>query len=65
MKVTAVLKDGKTVSESTSSLEVEKYDRSGFAFSENSKFQTGSGAYNDDGTLKKDAQVIYVTPGNS
>ena len=62
MKVTAVLKDGKTVSESTSPLEVEKYDRSGFAFSENSKFQTGSGAYNDDGTLKKDAQVIYVTP---
>ena len=62
MKVTAVLKDGKTVSESTSSLEVEKYDRSGFAFSENSKFQTGSGAYNDDGTLKKDVQVIYVTP---
>ena len=62
MKVTAVLRDGKTVSESTSSLEVEKYDRSGFAFSENSKFQTGSGAYNDDGTLKKDAQVIYVTP---
>ena len=62
MKVTAVLKDGKTVSESTSSLEVEKYDRSGFAFSENSKFQTGSGAYNDDGTLKKNAQVIYVTP---
>ena len=62
MKVTAVLKDGKTVSESTSSLEVEKYDRSGFAFSENSKFHTGSGAYNDDGTLKKDAQVIYVTP---
>lgn len=62
MKVTAVLKDGKMVSESTSSLEVEKYDRSGFAFSENSKFQTGSGAYNDDGTLKKDAQVIYVTP---
>ena len=62
MKVTAVLKDGKTVSESTSSLEVEKYDRRGFAFSENSKFQTGSGAYNDDGTLKKNAQVIYVTP---
>ena len=62
MKVTAELKDGKTVSESTSSLEVEKYDRSGFAFSENSKFQTGSGAYNDDGTLKKNAQVIYVTP---
>ena len=62
MKVTAVLKDGKTVSESTSSLEVEKYNRSGFAFSENSKFQTASGAYNDDGTLKKDAQVIYVTP---
>ncbi len=62
MKVTAVLKDGKTVSESTSSLEVEKYDRIGFEFSENSKFHNRSGAYNDDGQIKKNAQVIYVTP---
>ncbi len=38
-----------------------KYDRSGFAFSSNSKYGTGSGAYNDDGTLRTGAQVIYVT----
>ena len=46
----------------------ENYDRSGFAFSSTSakvdgesSFGTGSGAYNDDGTLKEGAQVIYVT----
>lgn len=65
MKVTAVLKDGKTVSESTSSLEVEKYDRSGFAFSENSKFQTGSGAYNDDRYIKEECTGDLCDTGNS
>ena len=42
-------------------LNVTNYDRSGFAFSSDSKFKTGSGAYNDDGTLKSNAKVIYVT----
>ncbi len=36
---------------------VRAYDRSGF-FSFNPE---GTGAYNNDGTLKKDARVIYVT----
>lgn len=36
---------------------VKAYDRSGFAHLNNS----GVGAYNDDGTLKSDARVIYVT----
>ena len=62
MKVEAVLENGSTVTATTSSLSVSKHDRSGFAFSEDSTFGTGSGAYNDDGTLKSDAQVIYVTP---
>ncbi len=38
-------------------LDVRAYDRSGFA---HHNYQ-GVGAYNDDGTLKTDARVIYVT----
>ncbi len=48
----------------TSALTVTGYDRTGFAFSKGSgsKYSgTGLGAYNNDGTLKKGAQVIYVT----
>lgn len=45
----------------TSPLTVTAFDRSGFAFSSNSQYGTGSGAYNDNGTLKSGAQVIYVT----
>lgn len=42
------------------------YDRSGFAFSStNGSLKTGSGAYNDDGTLKNGAQVIYVDSSNA
>ena len=41
------------------------YDRTGFAFSKNSTYKSGSGAYNDDGTLKAGAQVIYVTAANA
>ena len=39
------------------SLTVFAYDRSGYGFVDGS----ASGAYNSDGTLKSDAQVIYVT----
>ncbi len=45
----------------SNTLTVEGYDRSGFAFSSASTYGTGSGAYNDDGTLKSDAKVFYVT----
>ena len=45
----------------TGALEVTHYDRSGFSFSEISRLGTGSGAYNDDGSLKSGAQVVYVT----
>lgn len=40
---------------------VTNYDRSGFAFSSESPFKSGSGAYKDNGELKDGAQVIYVT----
>lgn len=61
MKVEARLSDGSTVSVVSNNLSVAPHDRSGFAFSSDSPYGTGSGAYNDDGTLKDGAQVIYVT----
>ena len=40
---------------------VSEYDRSGYA---HFKYSQGVGAYNDDGSLKEDAIVIYVTDQN-
>lgn len=48
----------------TQPLTVMPHVREGFGFSQNSPYLTSSGAYNDDGTLKEDADVIYVTNGN-
>ena len=45
----------------SASLEVKAHRREGFAFSSKSDYKTGSGAYNDNGTLKSGAQVIYLT----
>ena len=43
-------------------IEVLAYDRSGFAFSPNSLLKgTPPGAYKADGTLKDNAEVVYVT----
>ncbi len=44
-----------------SGIKVYEYDRSGFA---HFKYSDGVGAYNDDGTLKDDAIVLYVTDEN-
>jgi pectate lyase/uncharacterized protein YjdB len=49
----------------TTSIEVLPHDRSGFAFSSASPNKTASGAYNDDGTLKTGAQVLYLTAANA
>ena len=46
----------------TSSLTVSSHDRSGFTFaSQSPSHGKGTGAYNDDGTLKSGAKVLYVT----
>ncbi len=45
----------------TGTLKVEAYDRSGYA---HFNYTEGVGAYNDDGTLKDNAIVIYVTNEN-
>jgi len=49
---------GKTV---TTTLAITAYDRSGYA---HFNYTSGVGAYNDDGTLKENATVIYLTEAN-
>lgn len=48
----------------TAVLSVIAHNRDGFAFSDKSVTGTSSGAYNDDGSLRADADVIYLTNGN-
>lgn len=52
-------------SATVSNIVVKAHDRSGFAHSSQSTWGTASGAYNEDGTLKSTAKVIYVTATNS
>lgn len=63
MKVVPVINENEDISKQVVSgvLTVKAYVREGFAFSQNSPLKTGSGAYNDDGTLKSDANVLYLT----
>lgn len=61
MRVEARFGDDSVQAIVTNVISVAAHDRSGFAFSSNSPYGTGSGAYNEDGTLKNGAQVIYVT----
>lgn len=65
MKVEAILSDGTKASAVSGTLSASAHDRSGFAFAANSTFGTGSGAYNNNGTLKSGAQVVYVTSQNA
>ncbi|MCM1113431.1 MAG: InlB B-repeat-containing protein [Muribaculum sp.] len=46
-----------TVAEITQSVTVTAHDRSGYAWVDG----TASGAYNEDGSLKENARVIYIT----
>ncbi len=59
LKVVPVIDGAEDMSKASEvhGLEVKAYDRAGFA---HLNYQ-GVGAYNDDGTLKKDARVLYVT----
>lgn len=51
--------DGTSLSKT--GVEVSAYDRSGYA---HFNYNEGVGAYNDDGTLKSKAKVVYVTNEN-
>ena len=62
MKIVPVIngKEDASKAAETAGLQVEAHDRSGFGFANG----TSSGAYNEDGTLKADAIVVYVTDAN-
>ena len=61
MKIVPVTGGTEDISKATETkADVYANDRSGFGFVNGSS----NGAYNDDGTLKSDAVVIYVTDGN-
>ena len=62
LKIVPIINNAEATSAQTEvgSLAVEAHDRSGFGFVNGSS----SGAYNDDGTLKSNAQVVYVTNSN-
>lgn len=59
LKVVPVISGSEDASKASfaENLEVKNYNRAGFAHLNNA----GVGAYNDDGTLKSDARVLYVT----
>jgi pectate lyase len=63
MKVVPVIDGSEDDSKSseTGELTVTHYNRQGFA---HFNYTTGVGAYNDDGTLKSNAKVLYVTNDN-
>ena len=48
----------------TSILTVTAYTREGYAFSAQSTAKTGSGGYNENGTVATSAQIVYVTESN-
>ncbi|MGN0807776.1 MAG: Ig-like domain-containing protein [Candidatus Coproplasma sp.] len=50
-----------TNGETIETLSIKKYDRSGYA---HFNYTSGVGAYKDDGTLKENAIVLYVTDEN-
>ena len=66
MKVVPVVngKEDASAAIVSNTMTVSAYDRSGFTFSSNSPAKNGVGAYNNDGTLKSDASVLYVTEAN-
>jgi len=63
MKVVPIINGTESTSNQavTSTLTVTAYTREGFAFSTQSTAKTGSGGYNDNGTVAANAQIVYVT----
>jgi len=57
LKIAPVFDDGEGSDAATANVTVAAHDRSGYAFVDG----TSSGAYNNDGSLRSNANVIYVT----
>ena len=61
MKAEAILPGNTKESIVSGTITVNANDRTGFAFSGDSEYKSGSGAYRENGILKDHAQVIYIT----
>lgn len=66
IKVVPVLESGEALDHAaiTDTISVTAHTREGFAFAKESPMGTGSGGYNDDGSVPKEAQIIYITADN-
>ncbi|WP_082812106.1 pectate lyase family protein [Clostridium sp. Marseille-P299] len=62
IKVVPIINNSEATSFAISeTISVAEQVREGFAFAKQSPMGTGSGGYNDDGTVPSNAQIIYVT----
>lgn len=64
LAVTATERGAESTLIETSTITVLAHNREGYAFDKNSPNGTGSGGYNDDGSVPENAQVIYVDSSN-
>jgi pectate lyase len=67
MKIVPIVNNQEASSEQaiTKSIQVKAHTREGFAFSSESPMKTGSGGYNNDGTIPANAKVVYITADNA
>ncbi|PJI07555.1 MULTISPECIES: pectate lyase family protein [Clostridium] len=66
VKVVPIVNNSEDISKEavTKTISVKANKREGFAFSSASPMGTGSGGYNDDGTVKNGAEIIYISASN-
>ena len=66
MKVVPVIEAElqESLAATTGVMQVEGHTREGYAFHPNSPAGTGSGGYNDDGSVPANAQVLYISKDN-
>lgn len=57
-------KENESLAAFSENVNVKPNLREGFAFSSQSAMGTGSGGYNDDGSVPDNAQIIYITADN-
>ena len=59
--VSALNSSGSVIASESATINAVPNDRTGFAFSPKSKFSSMPGAYNENGTPKSGANIIYIT----
>lgn len=57
-------KEDESLGNTIKNIEVKNHKREGFAFSQESLMKTSSGGYDDNGTVKDNAQIVYINSEN-